>query len=160
MREGRSQSGPEESREDKRRMEKWNPGLYPRITLRSHCPPSLPPSALLLSLRGERPLCWSPASLAGNLLRHMVLTQARDGAVERWQCASVDGNVSVPILHPWQTGRWRGIPTHSVSEGHHVLPFFPAHLLTRSSSMLCPRSHGGIIYTAYDQRHWEWKFVL
>lgn len=66
----------------------------------------------------------------------------------------------VCILHLWQTGRWHCIPTHSVSEGLRALVFFPAHLLTRSSSMLCPRPHAGIIYTAYDQRHEEGECVL
>ncbi len=36
----------------------------------------------LPSLRGERPRCWTPASLVGFLLGHMAVTEARDGAIE------------------------------------------------------------------------------
>lgn len=37
----------------------------------------------LPSLRGERPWCWTPASLVGFLLRHTAVTEAREGAIER-----------------------------------------------------------------------------
>lgn len=54
----------------------------------------------LPSLRGERPWCWTPASLVGYLLRHTALTEARDGAIERWQCVCMWTWMWVCILHP------------------------------------------------------------
>lgn len=54
----------------------------------------------LPSLWGERPWCWTPASLVGYLLRHTPLAEASDGAVERWQCVCVWTRMQVCILHP------------------------------------------------------------
>lgn len=37
----------------------------------------------LPSLRGERPRCWTPASLVGFLLRHAATVEFRDETIER-----------------------------------------------------------------------------
>lgn len=74
---------PDQRGENKRRWALCN--LGPRITHRSWLGP-------LPSLRGERPPCWTMASLVGYLLRHMVQTETRDAPREKDDSVFVCGH--------------------------------------------------------------------